>query len=113
MGNPPSAHRRVNQLGDSLHSEIPIQSSHAAIYRVSRYPQVGSNLFDPLSVRQAEKNLLSGGGKLQSSIWVWRICAFTNKVISHKRKKLSAEPCKTKGDYRTCPAEQWAKPPST
>ena len=87
MRNPSFTNCRVNEFGDSLHSETPVDGSHPPINFVSRGPQGRSNRFGGLTVRQADKDFLSKWGKGRPPpVTCGRAC--TNKTIRHKRKEI-------------------------
>ena len=87
MRNPSFTNGRVNESGDSLHSEAPVDGSHPAINFVSRAPRGRSNRFDGLTVGQADKDFLTKWAKARPP-WVVFVRACINKVISHKRKNI-------------------------
>jgi hypothetical protein len=64
MGNPPLTDCRLNELSDSLHSEMPIERPHLPINYVSCQSKVASNCFGGLTVRDAKKDFLSEGREL-------------------------------------------------
>ena len=89
MFNPSVTYCRVNELSDSLHSEMQIEPPHLPINYVSRHAEVASNCFGGLPVCKADKDFLSEGRQLPPPSLIHERNR-TKTRISHKRNTLIA-----------------------